>query len=345
MSVPCIRIARGWHTAPCLTDSPGIHSCKAVDAALCTVVNVSLHIVVGEIRFNQNTRNPVEFSSHAGLFFPPLFYKKTDNMPTHSPLIRTMIEAAHVAGKGLCADRAAIGGLSVQHKNGVADPFSEADLRAEATVQGLLASRYPRYGFLGEEGGLRKGEDAAHVWIVDPLDGTSNFLTGSPLFAVNIGLARDGHVIAGVTYVPVLNETFWAEEGAGAWLNDAPIKVSSRQTLLEAVLAVGIPFAGKPRHEQFHAEMMRLTPRISGIRRLGAGAIDMAYVACGRFDAYWEQSVAPWDMAAGAVIVREAGGVVTNTLGEKLDLMGGTMLACTPQIQTELLQALMPVTE
>lgn len=264
-------------------------------------------------------------------------------MAQQSRLISTMIAAAHAAGDGLTADRAAIASLSIQHKKGVADPFSEADLRAEATVQRMLATAYPDYGFLGEEGGLRTGADASHVWMVDPLDGTSNFLTGSPLFAVNIGLTRNGEVIAGVTYVPVLGETFWAEQGQGAWLNDTRIKVSTRATLLEAVLAVGIPFAGKPRHEQFHAEMARLTPRVSGIRRLGAGAIDMVYVACGRFDAYWEQSVAPWDMAAGVIIVREAGGVVTTTRGEALDLMGGTMLACTPQIQSELLLALTPV--
>jgi myo-inositol-1(or 4)-monophosphatase len=181
------------------------------------------------------------------------------------------------------------------------------------------------------------------VWIVDPLDGTANFLCGIPLFAVNIALARDGDVIAGVTHLPLLGETFWAERGGGAWLNGRQIKVSERQGLIQAVLGVGIPFAGKPRHEQFLAEMERLTDRVAGIRRLGAGAIDMAWVACGRYDAYWEQSVSAWDMAAGVVIVREAGGLVTGTQGEPLDLMAGTVLACTPQIQNEVLAALTPV--
>ena len=254
-----------------------------------------------------------------------------------------MIAAAHSAGAGLLEDRARIASLTVQSKAGAADMFSEADLRAEATVKAALMAFAPDYGFLGEEGGLQRGSDSAHVWIVDPLDGTTNFLTGSPLFAVNIALARHGEVIAGVTYVPALDELFRAERGGGAWLNDRAIRVSPRGTIEEAVLGVGIPFATKPRHEQFYAEMERLTPRVTGIRRLGAGAIDMAWVACGRHDAYWEQSVSAWDMAAGAVIVREAGGLVTGTLGEPLDLMGGTVLASTPAIQAELLKALAPV--
>ena len=257
-----------------------------------------------------------------------------------STMIQAMIAAAHDAGKGLMEDQARLGSLNVQSKAGIADVFSEADLRAEATVKDALLSFRPDYGFLGEEGGLQAGSDTHHTWIVDPLDGTTNFLTGTPLFAVNIGLARDGEVIAGVTHVPALGETFWAEDGAGAWLNDKRIAISKRATLEEAVLAVGIPFATKPDHAQFYAEMERLTTKVSGIRRLGAGAIDMAWVACGRYDAYWEQSVSAWDMAAGVVIVREAGGVVTNTLGGKLDLMGGTMLASTPVLQQELLVAL-----
>jgi myo-inositol-1(or 4)-monophosphatase len=254
-----------------------------------------------------------------------------------------MVSAARDAGAGLIADQARIASLGIRTKLGAADMFTEADLRAEATVKAVLMAYAPQYGFLGEEGGLHPGSDPDHVWIVDPLDGTTNFLTGSPLFAVNVALARAGHVIAGVTYVPVLDELFHAEEGAGAWLNGLPIRVAERPSLEEAVLAVGIPFATKPRHEQFHGEMQRLTPRVTGIRRLGAGAIDMAWVACGRHDAYWEQSVSAWDMAAGAVLVREAGGLVTDTRGGTLDLMGGTVLAATPAIQAALIEALAPV--
>lgn len=262
---------------------------------------------------------------------------------TMSPLISAMIAAARAAGEGLIADRVRLATLTVHSKAGVADMFTEADLKAEATVREHLMTFAPDYGFLGEESGLTPGRDADHVWIVDPLDGTTNFLTGSPLFAVNIALARRGEVIAGVTYVPVLDELFWAEDGCGAWLGEQRITVSPRTTLEEAVLGVGIPFATKPRHDQFHAEMQRLTSRVAGIRRLGAGAIDMAWVACGRHDAYWEQTVSAWDMAAGIVIVREAGGVVTDTQGGKLDLMNGTVLASTPAIHMALLTALAPI--
>lgn len=264
-------------------------------------------------------------------------------MTARPELARIMIDAAVAAGEGLKRDFLDIAALEISHKAGLADPFTAADLRAEATVRERLSAARPDYGFLGEEGGLSPGADSSHVWIVDPLDGTANFLCGLPLFAVNVALARDGEVIAGVTHVPMMDETFWAVEGEGAWLNDRAIRVSAREGLIQAMLGVGIPFAGKPRHEQFVLEMERLTCRVTGIRRLGAGAIDMAYVACGRFDAYWEQSVSPWDMAAGAVIVREAGGLVTGTKGERLDLYAGTVLACTPQLHAELVRELRPL--
>jgi len=260
-----------------------------------------------------------------------------------SDLLATMIDAARAAGEGLRRDFLDIASLEIRHKAGLADPFTAADLKAEATVRDQLGAAYPDFGFLGEEGGLVEGADKRHVWIVDPLDGTANFLCGLPLFAVNVALARDGEVIAGVTHVPMMGETFWAERGQGAFLNGKPIRVSPRTEMIRAMLGVGIPFAGKPRHDQFLAEMERLTPRVTGIRRLGAGAIDMVYVACGRFDAYWEQSVSAWDMAAGAVIVREAGGIVTNTRGGPLDLMAGTVLAATPQLHDEIVEALAPV--
>ena len=260
-----------------------------------------------------------------------------------SPLLDAMLQAAYAAGEGLKRDFAAIAELQVRHKQGLDDTFSEADLRAEQTVREMLSAYRPDYGFLGEEGGLVEGADPDNVWIVDPLDGTTNFLIGLPLFAVNIALAHQGIVVAGVTHIPLLAETFWAERGQGAFLNGSPIRISDRQEMIDAVFGVGIPFASKPRHEQFAAEMLRLTPQVSGIRRLGAAAVDMAYVACGRFDAYWEQSVSAWDMAAGVVIVREAGGVVTGTCGEPLDLMGGTVLASTPQLHEELIEALAPI--
>ena len=262
-----------------------------------------------------------------------------------SDLLQIMIETARVAGERLRHDFAGLAVLQVSYKNGPGDPVSLADLRAEETVRGLLAIARPAYGFLGEEGGLSPGEDPEHLWVVDPLDGTMNFVRGVPLFAVNIALARAGEVVAGVTYAPMSGEMFWAEQGGGAFLNGQPIRVSEIGRLEDAVVAIGIPFSGKPRHAQFAHEIAQLTPRVANVRRLGAGALDTAYVACGRFDAYWEQSVSPWDMAAGAVLVREAGGVVTDTLGGPLDLMGGTCLNATAGIHAALLEVLRPVDE
>ena len=260
-----------------------------------------------------------------------------------SDLLPAMIEAARVAGARLREDFAQLSGLDVRYKKGPGDPVSAVDLRAEQTVRAMLHAARPAYGFLGEEGGLIPGADADHVWVVDPLDGTMNFVRGAPLFAVSIALVRAGQPVAGVIYAPMLEEMFCAEEGGGAFLNDRPIRVSDVSRLEDAVVAVGIPFASKPRQAQFAHEIAQLTPRVAAVRRLGAGTIDTAYVACGRFDAYWEQSVAAWDMAAGALLVREAGGVVTGTLGEPLDLMGGTCLNCTPGLHAPLLEVLRPI--
>ena len=263
-------------------------------------------------------------------------------MSAPSPLMEVMLRAARAAGAGLLADFARVAQLQVEEKSGPADLVSAADLRSERTLRDLLAAAYPDYGFLGEECGLVPGADPAHMWVVDPLDGTTNFLVGNPAFAVNLALARRGEVVAGVTFAPAQGELFHAQAGSGAYLNDRPIRVSTRVGLERAVLGVGIPFAGKPRQERFHAEMRRLVPRVSGVRRVGAGAIDMAYVACGRYDAYWEQSVSAWDLAAGVVIVREAGGIVTDTAGGALRIDNGTVLACTPQLHDSLLEQLQP---
>jgi myo-inositol-1(or 4)-monophosphatase len=250
-----------------------------------------------------------------------------------------MIEAARAAGAGLVADQARLHELVIRSKAGPADMVSQADERAEATVRDMLGREYPAYGFLGEEGG-RSGDPDAPTWIVDPLDGTTNFLVGSPLFGVNIALAQGDDVLAGVTWLPLLGEMFTAEKGKGAQLNGKPMRVSSRPSLDTAVLGCGIPFATKPDHDLFVSEMNVLTDRIAGIRRTGSAAMDLAYVAAGRWDAYWEQSLQPWDLAAGAVLVAEAGGMVTAADGSPLTLEGQTILACNPLIQPDVLAAL-----
>lgn len=256
-------------------------------------------------------------------------------------LLDAMIAAAKVAGDGLVRDRGRAASLDVRRKSG-ADFYSEADLNAEATVRSRLAEVAPRFGFLGEEGGFLPGQDPEAIWIVDPLDGTTNFLRGSVLFAVNIALEIRREIVAAVTYVPLMNEMFHARKGYGAFLNGNPMRVSDRHSIEDALLAVGIPFGEKPRKDYFLREMNLLMPKVAGIRRLGAGAIDSAWVAAGRFDAYWEQSVAAWDMAAGALLISEAGGVVSDTAGHRLDIRGGTFLGCTPRIHAALLEALAP---
>lgn len=242
-----------------------------------------------------------------------------------SALTDAMVEAAHAAGRGLMQDRARLDELRISDK-GVGDFVSAADLRAEESIRSVLMRFGPSYGFLGEEGGHTGGADDL-TWIVDPLDGTTNFLWGTPLFGMNIALARGDDVLAGVIYLPALDELYVAEKGAGAFLNGKRIQVSKRTTLAESVIALGIPFAGKTGHPRFHAELARLTEHTMGIRRTGAGSVDMAFVASGRFDAYFERIVTPWDMAAGAAIIMEAGGIAKSADGGPLALHGNTVCA------------------
>jgi len=254
-------------------------------------------------------------------------------------LLDVMIEAARAAGAGLVEDSARIAELQVRTKAGPADMVSIADERAEETVRSILAAAQPDFAFLGEEGG-HSGDAEGPTWIVDPLDGTTNFLVGTPLFGVNIALARGNEVLAGVTYLPAMGELFSAERGKGAFLNGRPIRVSQRETLGQAVLGCGIPFATKPDHDLFVSEMDVLSERVSGIRRTGSAAMDLAYVAAGRWDAYWEQNLQAWDMAAGVCLITEAGGLVTAADGRPLDLHGLTICASNPFIQRALLDAL-----
>ncbi|KRG70426.1 inositol monophosphatase [Pseudoxanthomonas dokdonensis] len=236
-----------------------------------------------------------------------------------------MIEAAKTAGAGLRRHFGQLSALGVRAKSGPADLVSIADEEAERCVRRVLEKTRPGYSFLGEEGGASIGGDDANSWIVDPLDGTTNFLFGCPLWGVNVALAREGQVIAGVTYLPMLDELYVAELGKGCWLNGGRLRVSSRATLVESVLACGIPFAGKPDHPLFAREMALLSGQVAGIRRTGACAVDMAWVAAGRWDAYWERALNAWDMAPGVILVKEAGGVATSADGRALDLYGNNV--------------------
>ena len=254
--------------------------------------------------------------------------------------LQVMIEAAHAAGAGLKARFAQLAELAVRAKTGPADLVSIADEEAERTTHAILARARPAYGFLGEEGGVRAGSDDAHTWIVDPLDGTTNFLYACPLWGVNVALARENRVVAGVTYLPMVDETYVAAAGQGAWLNGQRLRVSSREVLAEALLACGIPFAGKPDHPVFAREMARLSAQVAGIRRTGACAVDMAWVAAGRWDAYWERAVNAWDMAPGVILVQEAGGLATSVTGAALDLHAGNICISNGALHARLVDQL-----
>lgn len=219
-----------------------------------------------------------------------------------------MVAAARKAGRALIRDFGELENLQVSRK-GPADFVTRADLKAEETLFAELTKARPGYGFLGEERGFVEGTDKTHRWIVDPIDGTLNFMHGMPHFAISVGLEREGQLIAGIVYNPVRDELFWAEKGRGAWLNTRRLRVSARRTLAEAVVATGIPFLGKPGHAQFLKELHQIAGKTAGVRRFGSAALDLAWVAAGRFDAFWERDLKLWDIAAGVVLVREAGGI------------------------------------
>jgi myo-inositol-1(or 4)-monophosphatase len=237
----------------------------------------------------------------------------------YSATINVMVKAARRAGRSLKRDLGEIEHLQVSMK-GPANFVSLADKRAEEMLYQDLAKARPGFGFIGEEGGTREGSDKTHTWIVDPLDGTTNFLHGIPQFAISIGLAREGTVIAGVIYNPANDELYIAERGKGAFLNDQRLRVAGRRKLNECVVACGLPHIGRGDHEEFRREMAAIQDQVAGLRRFGAAALDLAFVAAGRLDGYWERNLQPWDIAAGQIMIREAGGIISDidTSGEAL---------------------------
>ncbi len=229
-----------------------------------------------------------------------------------SALMNVMTAAAIKAGRGLKRDFGEVENLVVSLK-GTGDFVSAADRKAEKTLFEELSKARPGYGFLMEEGGAVEGADPSHRWLIDPLDGTTNFLHGLPIFAVSIALEREGQLVAGVVYNPATDDMYVAEKGQGAWHNNRRLRVTPQSSISEALIACGIPHLGKARqHPRFKAELAAVMARAMGVRRLGAASIDLAYTAAGRFDAYWERDLQPWDIAAGIVLVREAGGMVSD---------------------------------
>lgn len=261
-----------------------------------------------------------------------------------SPLMSVMINAARKAGRSLVRDFGEVEQLQVSIK-GPANFVSAADHRAEEIIFQELGRARPGFGFVMEERGHIDGSDKSHRWVVDPLDGTTNFLHSNPIFAISIGLEREGQLVAGLVYNPVLDEMFMAEKGKGAFLadrtgRDRRLRVAARKKLDDCLVTAGIPHRGRPRHDRYLRETEHLMKEVAGLRRTGSAATDLAWVAAGRFDAYYEHNLGPWDIAAGAVLVREAGGIVTDLAGGTDMLERGDVCAGNGAIQKEILQAL-----
>ncbi len=262
-------------------------------------------------------------------------------------LIRVMERAARKAGGRLRRDFGEVEHLQVSRK-GPADFVSKADQAAERTLWDELRGARPDWGFLMEEGGEIPGEAGKPRFIIDPLDGTSNFLHGIPHFAISIaaqepaldGKGPDGSgwgdVVAGVVYQPITDQTFWAEKNRGAWLQDARLRVSGRRQLSEALIATGIPYHGHGDFAEWSKILDAVGPQVAGIRRFGSAALDLAWVAAGRYDGFWESDLAPWDTAAGCLLVREAGGFVSDYRGRSLPICDKQVIAGNDPLHSRL---------
>jgi myo-inositol-1(or 4)-monophosphatase len=255
-----------------------------------------------------------------------------------SALLNVMVNAATKAGRNLAKDFGEVENLQVSVK-GPADFVSNADRRAEQIVFEELQKARPTYGFLGEEGTEVKGTDGQHRWIVDPLDGTTNFLHSIPMFAVAIALQRGEDIVASVIFNPIMDELYSAEKGGGAWLNDRKrLRVASRKHLADTVIVTGINSQGRALDLLQLKQLAQVTPAVAGIRRTGSASTDLAWLAAGRFDGYWEAGLKPWDVAPGYLLVREAGGVVTDYAGTAGTIWNGQVIAGNEQIQGQLLK-------
>lgn len=246
-----------------------------------------------------------------------------------------MMDAARAAGRRLIRDFGEVENLQVSRK-GPSDFVSAADQKAEEIIRKSLEKTRPGYGFLLEEGGEVKGSDKTHRFIIDPLDGTLNFLHGIPHFAVSIGLERDGKLRAGVVFDPMRNECFWAEEDQGCWLENKRLRVASRRKLNEAVVTTGIPQLGRDGAEKFIEELVAVRSEVAAVRRFGSAALDLAWVAAGRFDGFWERGLALWDIAAGFVLLQEAGGMLIGL--DKKDPTKGSFVAANTSLAPKLVE-------
>lgn len=261
-------------------------------------------------------------------------------MAAYSGLITVMQKAARKAAPRLRRDFGEVEQLQVSRK-GPADFVSMADRRAEQTIVEELRHARPDWGLVLEEGGTIEGDPSKPRWIVDPIDGTSNFLHGIPHFAIAIAVEEPrpggaGEISQGLVYQPLTDETFWAEKGRGAWLHDRRLRVSSRRDMADALIATGIPYLAHGDLDRWQRVLDAVAPEVAGIRRFGSAALDLAWVAAGRFDGFWEEDLQRWDIAAGILLVREAGGFVTDFRGADRALATGQVLAANDQLHSRL---------
>jgi len=256
-----------------------------------------------------------------------------------SPALNVMVAAARKAGRALIRDFGEIENLQVSLK-GPGDFVSTADKRTENLLLEELSRARPGYCFLLEEAGIVDGPDKTHRFIIDPIDGTTNFLHGIPHFAISIALEREGQLVSALVFNPVTDEMYVAEKGQGAYLNDKRLRVAARKKLNESILATGIPWQTRGDHGRFLAELGAAMRETAGVRRFGTASLDLAYVASGRFDGYWEHDLAPWDVAAGILLVREAGGVVSDLDGGSRALDCGHILAANEPLHPQILKFL-----
>ena len=254
-----------------------------------------------------------------------------------SALLNVMVQAAMKAGRSLARDFGEVQNLQVSLK-GPGDYVSQADRKAEDILYNELSKARPGYAFLMEERGPVEGDDGQHRWLIDPLDGTTNFLHGIPFFAISIALERQGQLVAGVIYNPAMDELYTAERGGGAFMNDRRLRVAARTKLSDSVIGTGIPHLGRPNHGNYLIELRHVMGEVAGVRRLGSIALDLAYVAAGRMDGFWEAGMNPWDLGAGILLVREAGGFVSDLSGGQAMLEDGTVIAGNETIHGALLK-------
>ncbi len=256
-----------------------------------------------------------------------------------SAIMNVMINAIRKGARAIARDFGEVENLQVSRK-GPGDFVTLTDQKAEKIIRDELETARPGYSFLMEESGEVIGDDTTHRWLLDPIDGTTNFLHGLPHFAISLALEREGELVAGVVYNPIWDELFWAEKGKGAFLNDKRLRVAARRDMEDCVITLGVPHLGRGDQQRYLREMTALMPIVAGVRRMGSAALDLAYVAAGRCDGYYEHGLSPWDVAAGILLVREAGGFVTDAHGKKDIFSTGSIIAGNEHVHPALLSVI-----